>query len=470
MKKRISNLLLLLLILFFGILSSCSQGSDILASSKIKDITREEFYSWLETKNIPKESILESKDQQKDKLRQMALEIFAIDKAKAEGFDKSRGFLAFKERARESTLQKYFSREILSKATFNEPAIRVSYILLSVNRYKQDPDNKNRKIRLEDHEVDKRFDELMANAKKLIQRLDKGDSFEKLASEFSEDSTKKGEGDFGYILHNMMPSYFSEPAFSLGKGEYTKTPVKTPKGVYIIKVTDKADLTEKDIDRIIKDKNQRERIKAWLVREFKSDYIRKLMNAEDVEFLYEKGRSYNNTDVIFRVGEKEYTIADLDKNLENRVTQEEREKIYKDGIVADEMKIDYAKNVLQYLVWSRDALRLGVDKRPEYLKELEQKENTLLVAEYIRAITSRSIFISDQEILEEYEKGKENRYSEKVMENGVMVNRAIAFDDVKDEIYNELVDKVKQKRGQDWRKQVINEYAFKINETELRGT
>jgi hypothetical protein len=268
----------------------------------------------------------------------------------------------------------------------------------------------------------------------------------------------------------MMPAYFSEPAFSLKEGEYTKTPVKTPKGVYVIKVEDKVDLTEENIDKIIKDQSQRERIAARLARKFQSDYIEKLMNAEDLEFLYIKGRSYNNTDVIFRIGEKEYTIADVDKNIENRVTQEEKEKIYKNGIVPDKIKNDFAKNMFQYLVWSRDALRLGVDKKPEYLKELEQIENTLLIAEYIRAITSRSVFISDQEILEEYEKGKENRYSEKVMDNGVMVNRAIAFDDVRDEIYNELVKKAQFQRAQEWKEEMIDKYNLKINETELKGT
>ena len=267
----------------------------------------------------------------------------------------------------------------------------------------------------------------------------------------------------------MMPVEFSEHAFGLEEGKHTKEPVKTRTGVYIIKVTDKADLTEKNIDRTIKDQNQRERIKARLVRKFRSDYIEKLMNADDVEFLYEKGRTYNNTDVIFRVGEEEYTIADIDKTIENRVIQEEKEQIYRNDMVQDRIKFDFAKSMFRYLTWSRDAIRLRIDKKPEYLKELEEKGINLLVAEYLSALASRSIFISDQEIMEEYEKGKERKYSLKIKENGVLTNRPKAFDDVRDEIYNELVDKVKEKRAQDWRKQVINEYEFKINEAELEG-
>lgn len=80
------------------------------------------------------------------------------------------------------------------------------------------------------------------------------------------------------------------------------------------------------------------------------------------------------------------------------------------------------------------------------------------------------ISFSDQEIMEMYEQGKESKYSEKVMENGVMVNRAIPFDAVRDEIYNELEKKAKYQRAQDWKKQMIDEYSLKINETELKGT
>ena len=50
-----------------------------------------------------------------------------------------------------------------------------------------------------------------------------------------------------------------------------------------------------------------------------------------------------------------------------------------------------------------------------------------------------------------HEQGKEGKYSEKVTENGVMVNRAIPFDAVRDEIYNELEKKAKYRRAQDWK-------------------
>ena len=193
MRKRISKVVLLSLILLFVILSSCSQDNDILATSKIKDITRKEFNDWLESNKIKKESILENKDEQKDKLKQMALEIFAIDKAKAEGFDKSRRFMVIAERASYRILSKYYLNEIAGKATFNEPAIRVSYIFLAVNRYKPDPDDSQKKIRLEDHEVDKKYDELIVKAKGLSKDLKKVTALKNWQLNFQRTQQKRPE-------------------------------------------------------------------------------------------------------------------------------------------------------------------------------------------------------------------------------------------------------------------------------------
>ena len=465
MKKRISALMLLFFILFAVLITSCSQDNGILATSRIKDITKEDFYTWLDTKKIKKESILDSKDKQRDKLTDMALEIFSLEKAKAEGFDRSESFMFLKERARVQTLNKYYLNDIMTRATYNEPAIRVSYILLPLNYYKNDPDDKTRKIRLESHEVTDKLDELTSKAKGIIKRIDEGESFENLAAEFAEDTTRKNNGDFGYITRDMMPDYFSGPAFNLGKGEYTKAPIVSPKGIFIIKVTDKADITEKNIDEIIKDKSQQQRIKARLVQKYKSDYMSRLIEADDVAFLFKKGKSYSDKDIIFKVESREYTIADLYESLKNRTNKKEKENIFENGAIPDDKLYELAEAFFRYIIWTREAARLEIDKKPEYQKSLDQLVNTLLIREYTATMASRSVFISDQEIMEEYDR----KYSTNVTGNSVEVHHSKTFNEVKDEIYNQMAKKIVHQKAQDWKKQVIKEYDLKINESALEG-
>ena len=470
MNKRLSVPLLLFLFLFAGVLSSCSQDAPTLATSKIGNITRDAFYDWLEAKKVAKDTILDSKEKQISLLEKMALELFVVDKVRAEGFDRSRRLIAKKEQLKEKVLRKYFIRTLSDMASYDEPAIRVSYILLALNLYKEDPADNTKKIRMETHEVTEKLNALTSKAKEIIERLEEKEPFEKLATEYSDDTTKKNGGELGYITKSMMPAYFSDPAFNLEAGEYTKTPVMTPKGIYIIKVSEIVKLTEQNIDEIIEDKNQRDRTKVFLINQYRSEYLSRLMNADDVEFLIKEGETYTDTDTFFKVGTKEYMQGDIEKIFENRSTPEELEKYYKNGVLPEKTKFIIAKQLFSYLVWSREAIRLGVEKKPEYQKELMETEINLMMAEYLNAKLSNEIILSDQEIREEYESEKGSKYSEKRIKNGVVVNEPLPFEVVKDEVVEDLKEKTGRKLALEWRKQLFINYNFSINETELAGS
>tara|TARA_R110002072_G_scaffold135744_1_gene277335 strand:- start:59 stop:1087 length:1029 start_codon:yes stop_codon:yes gene_type:complete len=72
-------------------------------------------------------------------------------------------------------------------------------------------------------------------AKDIIARLDKGESFEALAKEYSKDGSAENGGDLGYFAQNEVVAEFANAAFATKSGEYTKTPVKTDFGYHVIK-------------------------------------------------------------------------------------------------------------------------------------------------------------------------------------------------------------------------------------------
>ena len=62
--------------------------------------------------------------------------------------------------------------------------------------------------------------------------------FDSLASSNTEDAgTAKHGGDVGFFSGGKMVPEFEDAAYSLQEGEYTKTPVRTPYGYHLIKVT-----------------------------------------------------------------------------------------------------------------------------------------------------------------------------------------------------------------------------------------
>lgn len=75
-------------------------------------------------------------------------------------------------------------------------------------------------------------------AESVLDRIKDGESFETLATEFTQDSTAANGGDLGWFVRGMLGPEFEEKAFSLQKGELASELVESEAGFYIIRVDD----------------------------------------------------------------------------------------------------------------------------------------------------------------------------------------------------------------------------------------
>ncbi|MCX6166048.1 MAG: peptidylprolyl isomerase, partial [Ignavibacteriae bacterium] len=74
----------------------------------------------------------------------------------------------------------------------------------------------------------------------VIKRLKKGEDFDVVAREMSDDqSAKTNSGDLYYFTAGMTVPEFEDAIYDLKIGEYTKKPVRTMFGLHIVKLTDK---------------------------------------------------------------------------------------------------------------------------------------------------------------------------------------------------------------------------------------
>jgi peptidyl-prolyl cis-trans isomerase C len=78
-----------------------------------------------------------------------------------------------------------------------------------------------------------------AEAKSVIGELNKGADFAALAKKYSKDPGAETGGDLGYFGHDDMVKEFTDAAFALSPGQYSKTPVKSEFGWHVIKVEDR---------------------------------------------------------------------------------------------------------------------------------------------------------------------------------------------------------------------------------------
>ncbi len=116
--------------------------------------------------------------------------------------------------------------------------------------------------------------------KAVIVRLKKGEDFEKVAAEVTEDpSGKANGGDLGYFTKEQMVPEFADAAFKMDKGQISE-PVKTQFGWHVIKVEDKRSKEPPKFDEV---KGQ---IQQYVVRKAQADLVTGLRTAAKIEKMY----------------------------------------------------------------------------------------------------------------------------------------------------------------------------------------
>ena len=111
-----------------------------------------------------------------------------------------------------------------------------------------------------------------AAAKEIEARVKKGEPFDKLAKELSEDpSAKQNSGDLDFFTKDQMVPEFSKAAFSMKKNEISD-PVRSSFGFHIIKVTD-----HKDAETVTLE-SAKPKLMAYLTQKKKYAEIEKIMH------------------------------------------------------------------------------------------------------------------------------------------------------------------------------------------------
>ena len=108
-------------------------------------------------------------------------------------------------------------------------------------------------------------------AKAIAVRVKKGEAFDKLAKELSEDpSAKENSGDLDFFTKDQMVPEFSKAAFGMKKGEISE-PVRSSFGYHVIKVTDRKDGETVTLEKA------KPQLTAYLQRQKKQTEIEKVV-------------------------------------------------------------------------------------------------------------------------------------------------------------------------------------------------
>ena len=114
-------------------------------------------------------------------------------------------------------------------------------------------------------------------AQKVVNELEKGQSFEDVARRESMDQSKTNGGDLGWFTTDRMVKPFADAVVALKPGQYTHTPVQTQYGWHIIRLEDVRPVAAPPFDQV------RQRLDQVVESKKFNDYVTGLVKAAKVE-------------------------------------------------------------------------------------------------------------------------------------------------------------------------------------------
>jgi thioredoxin-related protein len=140
------------------------------------------------------------------------------------------------DKARQAGLEKDPAIKILMK--FVRANVLAGLYTRSLEEKHKLTDDEKKKYLAEHPEADP--DKQKEKAQGLLERVKKGENFEKIAGEFSDDpGSKANGGDLGWFGKGVMDPAFEAAAFALQKGQTSNELVKSRFGYHIIRVDDR---------------------------------------------------------------------------------------------------------------------------------------------------------------------------------------------------------------------------------------
>lgn len=116
-----------------------------------------------------------------------------------------------------------------------------------------------------------------ADAKAVIEQLEKGADFAKLAADKSTDPAGRNGGDLGWFAPQQMVPPFSAALTTLKKGEHTKEPVQTRFGWHVILLEDVRQAEPPTLDQV------RGKLTEALRQQHVAEYVQQLRDKAKIE-------------------------------------------------------------------------------------------------------------------------------------------------------------------------------------------
>jgi peptidyl-prolyl cis-trans isomerase SurA len=206
---------------------------------------------------------------------------FDNDRAKFLEYLRSIGktHLEYREIVRDEMIVSYMKQQKRKTETMISPVQIENYYTENRDKFFQDDGVHLRLIRLAPV-ADESPAVLQQTADRIITELKAGKDFGQLAKQYSQDSRKDREGDWGWIARKDLREELGNAAFALQEGQYSE-PIKLERDIFILFVEEKReagirpiDDVRDEIERTLVSQQARNAQERWLERLRRDAYVR----------------------------------------------------------------------------------------------------------------------------------------------------------------------------------------------------
>ncbi len=193
---------------------SFSQDDVVVMTVNGYDVSKSEFEYFFEKNNLENDFSKKTVRQYADLYLNFKLKVqAAID----EGLDKSESFISEYRMYRDMQAEEYLlDREFLEKvarSSYEQSLVEIGETgLAHISVISAMPDEKTGKT----------LDDCYERLNTVYEKLNAGESFRRMAYEYSDDDLAQNGGEAGWVSWNQLPQEVSEVVFSLNEGEYSK--------------------------------------------------------------------------------------------------------------------------------------------------------------------------------------------------------------------------------------------------------
>lgn len=207
-------------------------------------------------------------------------EQFDNDRSKFLAYLHSRGttLREYRREVEEDIIYQYMRQQQRKSQSVISPVRIETFYKENKDRFYQEDGVHLRLIQLSRN--DQTDEELKAKANLVFARLKAGDKFEDLAKEYSQDSRRAKGGDWGWQKRSDLKPEFSEPLFSLKKGEVSSS-IILPEGCFILFAEDRKyagiqalDSVRDEIEHVLLQQMSRNSQEHWLERLRRNGYVK----------------------------------------------------------------------------------------------------------------------------------------------------------------------------------------------------